>query len=278
MISLEKAIKDTEESVFLEGKVVHTERWQSVDISQKREAQMVELLHHSLEAQMPPSIQMLQNEVKPNLPWAENHFAERVCGYPLNPGTEWANWPWAKSADSHRDGWEMFNHNYMERYWPKLAGYSPTRTVKEWIGSAEKRLGAEPLEGIRNQYGDLHDLVNLLAEEPLTRQAYLPIWFPEDTGAQNTGRKPCTLGYHFIMRDNRLDLTYYIRSCDLYRHFRDDVYMTARLAQWVLQWCKAKSDKWNQVELGVLRMHITSLHMFVGDFQVMFGENPNDPR
>lgn len=269
MTSLKQAIKETIEALYLDGSLVHTERWQSVDISQKKEAQMVELLHHSLEAMMPRTIGELQVMTSPNLPWAEDHFKERVCGYPVNPGVEWENWPWANSADGHRKE-EIFNHNYMERYWPKFACNIPARDEREWVS---KVIDPPHKAGIRNYYGDLSDLIDLLVEEPLTRQAYLPVWFPEDTGIQNRGRKPCTLGYHFIMRNNRLDVTYYIRSCDLYRHFRDDVYLTVRLAQWVLNWCKTRSDKWSEVEPGTLRMHITSLHMFVGDYQKMFGED-----
>ena len=66
-------------------------------------------------------------------------------------------------------------------------------------------------------YGDLDDVVTLLTNDPLTRQAFLPMWFPEDTGVVHGTRVPCSLGYHFMQRDGRLSITYYIRSCDIVR-------------------------------------------------------------
>jgi thymidylate synthase len=83
-------------------------------------------------------------------------------------------------------------------------------------------------------------------------------------------RVPCSLGYHFIIRDNDLHVAYFIRSCDFYRHFRDDIYLTCRLAQWVLGQCKLHAEDedmkfWAQVGVGTIHMHMTSLHCFRGD-------------
>jgi thymidylate synthase len=73
---------------------------------------------------------------------------------------------------------------------------------------------------------------------------------------------PCTLGYHFLLRDDVLSMTYFIRSCDFIRYFRDDVYMACRLVQWV-------SSRLEEADVmaqpGVLTMHIVSLHCFEGD-------------
>jgi thymidylate synthase len=78
-------------------------------------------------------------------------------------------------------------------------------------------------------------VIDLLRDRPTTRQAFIPIWFPEDTGAHHGERVPCTLGYHLMARDGRLKIVYYMRSCDFLRHFRDDVYMAGRLCQWVCE-------------------------------------------
>ena len=118
---------------------------------------------------------------------------------------------------------------------------------------------------IHFDYGDLGDIIKLLADQPLTRQAYLPVWFPEDTGALHGGRLPCTLGYQFIMRDGRFHIIYPIRSCDFVRHFRDDIYMTVRLLQWVKERAAELNSVWDEVRLGTYTMHITSLHCFVQD-------------
>lgn len=259
---------------FKRAPEVHPQRWQGVDVSQRPEAKMVELLHETIQTPLPSEkMSFYQGSIKPNLPWADDHFTERVCGYPINPGTEWANWPWGNSAADHLEPNGQFNHNYMERYWPKQAGdvEEPTIDVGSWV-ALNNREGAKrfPHKGIRYKYGDLNDLVDHLAQEPDTRQAYLPIFFPEDTGTMNPTRKPCTLGYHFILRHGFFHVTYYMRSCDFYRHWADDCYMTVRLHLWILENLRRRDpDTWNSVKLGFFTMHITSLHMFTNDLRLV---------
>ena len=112
---------------------------------------------------------------------------------------------------------------------------------------------------------DARDVVAHLAHDPQSRQAYLPIWFPEDTG-KTTVRVPCTLGYHFIQRHKFLHCTYYIRSCDAVRHMRDDIYLTVRLQLWMLEQLRLIDPDWKLVKPGLFTMHIVSLHMFRNDF------------
>ena len=184
-------------------------------------------------------------DIKPDLPWADDHFAERVSGIPHNPPPSEAWWPHATSNDTFKTAGDKFSHTYPERFWPIQAG---TKNFEK------------PNMGIRFRYGDLNDLIKLLVKEPLTRQAYLPIFFPEDTGAHHGQRIPCTLGYHFIRRGDYLHVVYYIRSCDFVRHFRNDIYLTVRLLLWVLE-----QTKWQNVSPGTFVMHVTSLHCFVND-------------
>jgi thymidylate synthase len=218
----------------------------------KAEHETVELMFYSFQLGLwKDSIDYWQHHVKPNLPWAEDHFLERVAGRPDNPGVEWRNWPFHQSADTFRNADGQFSHTYMERYW------------------------TPPIDGIRYRFGDLNDVVNLLDGQPHTRQAFLPVWFPEDTGVVHQGRVPCTLGYHFIMRNKRLSIVYYIRSCDYIRHFRDDVYMTIRLLIWMLTRLRERSSVWNDVMPGSMVMHITSLHMFINDF-ILFLRTDDD--
>jgi thymidylate synthase len=100
----------------------------------------------------------------------------------------------------------------------------------------------------------------------------LPIWFPEDTGSSHGGRVPCTLGYHFIRRDNVLHVVYFIRSCDYLRHFRDDIYLAVRKVMWIikeLQEIGGHSDSWMKVKPGTFTMHITSLHIFENEYELV---------
>lgn len=249
------------------SKAVHTERWQGTDISKRKEMVTHELLNVEINVLLTgENLDLYRKDIKPNLPWADDHFAERVCGVPLNPGREWANWPWGKSAEGFIEG-GVFNHNYMERYWPKFANMGKAVGYQDADDfEIHPNFTGDPNAGIRHEYGDMMDLVKLLANEPLTRQAYIPIFFPEDTGIGDGGRKPCTLGYHFIMREGRLNVWYPLRSCDFIRHFSDDIYLTVRLLLWVLEECrKINPEVWNNIKPGTYSMHCTSLHIFAND-------------
>ncbi len=248
--SLEYAIMDAEQTLRRYGTKVHTDNWQGIDIASRPEAEMIEYLYFNFEAPLPvKDLDYYQTQIRPNLPFADLAFLERISGIAMNPGEAWKSWPWAHSANNHRENSGQFEHTYQERHWP--------------IDTQAR--------GIRFPIGDTNDMIHQLAHDPYTRQAYLPIFFPEDTGFQ--GRKPCTLGYLFLMRDNKLDITYYIRSCDLYRHFRDDIYMTVRLLLWVLVRCQnINPDVWSKVTPGKFRMDIGSLHVFVNDAKIIWGD------
>lgn len=249
-------------------------QWQGLDIKGDSSKVTWELREVILAMRMPEGRDRAQAEYRPNLPWAEDHFQERVSGKPLNPppSNEW--WPFAQGAnEAFKAGTALrFSHTYPERYWPKHAGHARSTCPH----AAEMEDGKEPgyysnswfcddhaHSGIRFYYGDLSDVVDRLNKNPYTRQAYLPVWFPEDTGAPDGERVPCSLGYHFMIRQNRLHMTYHIRACDFMRHFRDDVYMTVRLGQWVQ--AQLLEIGGYDFDMGDLTMHIGSFHIFEGD-------------
>jgi len=239
------AIKRAKEKLYSLGKEVYSGKWQSVDV----EHSMWELFNHNFSTAMPQTIEEMVKEVKPNLPWADDHFEERVSGKPLNPppSNEW--WPFAQSGNKQFKADKKFSHTYPERIW------SPYR------------------KGIRFKYGDMDDVIDLLEREPFTRQAYLPIWFPEDTGAHHKERVPCTLGYHFIRRDEWLHMFYFIRSCDYIRHFRDDIYMAMRKARFILDELQKRNKDWADVKLGIYDMKIVSLHCFASEKEILKQSN-----
>lgn len=227
--------------------------WQS----QKTEVRTRELMGVVLEYLLPVDRDTLANETLCNLPWAEDHFQERVSGQPLNPPPSEQWWPFNQNGNAAHKADEKFSHTYPERFWPKRANAFPTDDNPEGVNW-----------GIRYKLGDLSDVVALLRRSPASRQAYLPVWFPEDTGTVHGGRVPCSLGYHFLIRGGQLHCWYSMRSCDLLRHFPDDVYMAGRLVQWV---CDQLNDPGGldpeQALLypGVLTMTISSLHVFETD-------------
>jgi len=265
-----KTIDFAHESFKNRSVKIHTEKWQGVDIQEKPEMATRELLNFSFSVPiMTEDPTALMKDTQANDPWAENHFRERVSGFPLNPGVEWANWPYGKSADRFREN-GIFNHTYAERYWPQYAGRFGPVNVPDLDALTEEAEISSPNQGIRYGYGDLDDVISLLAREPNTRQAYLPVWFPEDTGVRHGGRVPCSLGYHFLHRHGYLHISYFLRSCDFVRHFRDDLYLTARLQVWVLEQLRKRSSAWSSVKPGFFNMHIMSFHIFEADWGPLF--------
>lgn len=244
------------------GNHLETESWQGI----KKPPEFFEALNVSFAAMIPP-IATIALQIKPNLPWADDHFLERIGGRPLNPGEQYKNWPPYKNNPSNdkfrTTGEGQFSHTYMERFWPKDAGINDGNSIEEKIFKTNR--------GIRYEYGDLNTMIEVMKAEPFTRQAYLPIWFPEDGEAALAGaRVPCTLGYHFIRRGDSLHVSYYIRSCDFIRHFRDDIYLCCKLAYHILKILKANDyTKWLNVTPGIFTMHISSLHIFSKEYNFL---------
>jgi len=300
--SFDAAIGYAQAKLMMAGEEVDTGRWQGYPTAGKADLVTKEVMNLTLEVPMYRSIhtpgdllenlQVLREEIQPNLPWADRHFEERVAGLPANPGYEYQNWPWwrgqtgvtnvltgrkvdvvskehAHPASIIPEYEFKFSHTYMERFWPKEAGHldQPHKT--------DRVIGYRNHRGIRYDYGDLDDVVQLLFEEPATRQATFPIFFPEDTGCLHRGRIPCTLHYHFMLRDRKLHMWYPIRSCDLVRHFRDDLYMACRLNLWVIQQLidkelrSERSQIWVDAYPGTLHFTAYSFHVHKGDMHLV---------
>lgn len=264
---IEDLLKD-----FYNG-LTHTRKagvWQGIDSF--KDYNMKVIRDAKISGTIPKTIEELTETVSPDLPWAEEHFNERISGLPLNPGKSYLNWPYAKfkeNNDEFKNESEQFSHTYMERFWPKMAGnilgirydneLGFCMSKKElFITDTPKDSTHPPMLGIRYHYGDLNDVINQLRVNKLTRQAYLPIFFPEDTGAVHGKRVPCTLGYLFEIWDNKLDITYYIRSIDVYRHLRNDIYLACRLTQHI--------STILEIDTGTINMYMANAHLFENDF------------
>jgi len=253
-LTFDAAIEDTRIKLTNASKTIDANQWQSIKIPSTVRFKEYTNVYFIVSLANTLDLNHWRSDIKPNIPWADVAFEERVSGTPWNPGTAWKSWPWAKSAEQFKP--ERFSHSYAERYWPKFAGvYSD-----DWLKDATSNAKAiAPKRGVRFPYGDLLNVVMLLDKDPLTRQAYLPVWFPEDTGVVHNERVPCSLGYHFLHRDGKMDITYYIRSCDFIRHFRDDLYMTLRLLLWMIN--RVNFD----VKPGLFTFHCVSMHCFEND-------------
>lgn len=261
-MNLDEAIIRLGRKLVTTGYHIETDTWQGV----KNPISFFECLDSTVKMFIPDTDWEAKDLSKCNMPWAEEHFKERISGLPLNPGNTYHKWPFYGRDKEMRPG-EQFTHTYMERYWPKYAGkFSDTNMVyNDERGNILENYGLNPHMGIRYNVGDLNDVISLIEIDPFTRQAYLPVFFPEDTGAVHGGRIPCSIGYHFIIRFNRLHVVYQLRSCDYIRHLPDDIYLTVRLAQHIIEKLnnsQSFKEKGLTILPGILTLHITSLHIF----------------
>lgn len=239
-----------------EGEEVDVGEWQAQKVSHPLQI-TVELENVCIQHEIPETSAELATEIQPNMPWAEDQFQERVSRIPHNPPPSHAWWPHAQKTNEEHLEEGLFSHTYPERFWP-------AQTYEE--AGASRTIVRAIRRGIRFPYGDLDDVVRKLVYEPLTRQAVLAVWHPEDQWAMTEGhRVPCSLTYHFMARRGRLNVQYVIRSCDFVRHFADDAYMAARLGQWVRSEVNKRSKGQVAWSMGQLTMTMHSLHVFKGD-------------
>ncbi len=229
-VNFNSAINQVYQNILTNGEKVDPWKWQGVEVKYG----MIEYLWENFMVPVNHDIGNLACQCQADIPWADEHFNERISGQATNPGNSYLNWPYYADDSKWKEG-DVFTHTYQERMWiPQTMGY-------------------------RYYLGNLGDVILLLKRNPKTRQAFLPIWFPEDTGACHGGRVPCSIGYHFIIRNDCIHITYYIRSVDVIRHLHNDLYLAARLLIWV----RNQVDK--SLNLGYLNFNAISVHCFESD-------------
>lgn len=177
------------------GTLVHRKSWQGKE-AQDREA--VRELQNYQYTVLAPHL----GQLDPNQPWADEEFKERTQTKHTNPGEAYKLRPdvWEELLET--EGWAKggFSYTYNERFQP---------------------------EAIRQ-------LVDQLYVDPTTRRAYLTVWHPGDNKLALDHRVPCSLGYFFQADDDRLNMTYFMRSCDWTRHWDDDVYLALKLRDYII--------------------------------------------
>lgn len=151
------------------------------------------------------------------LSWAEKEFKERINRRSTNPGNAWKEW---------KEFWEpklvqgKFDYTYSERWTPQLDA-----------------------------------LIAKLKDNPTTRRAVLLTYYPEDI--HMAGRVPCTVASQYVIRRNKLNALYFLRSSDTVNLLPADLYHYIRLQQWL-------SDKL-KISIGTFGLIIGSLHIYYKD-------------
>jgi thymidylate synthase len=242
VLSTKEAVDNAIRALLISGQKTSSAKWQGTPMADSASAhrnEIVEVCDIFLRMDMCNFTPELAESTGADLPWAEDHFQERLAG-PSNPGEQYKYWPYANDYTAYQTG-DKFSHTYQERFWP------------------------DPNTGFRFSAGNYFDIENRLSNDPSSRQAFLAIWHPEDQ-SENNVRVPCTIGYWFKVTKGVLDITYLIRSCDARRHFRNDIYMTQRLAHGMLS---ALRNEGHDIQLGKMNMWIGSFHCFESDLYAL---------
>lgn len=145
-----------------------------------------------------------------------------INGYPSNPGNSWMLWRRVWEPLLRPDG--KFDYTYSER-----------------------------LNG-------LFKMTDLMIKDPGNRRIWWPIFWEKDAQLlieKQSVRVPCSLGYQFQIRDNKLLMTYIMRSCDLMTHWANDLYMAS--------WIQAAIAYRLNIKAGSLTMMMHSLHVYAKD-------------
>ncbi len=165
-------------------------------------------------------------DLHPTQPWADLEFAERVGRQRVNPGEAWKARADVWTEFLEADG--RFSYTYPER-----------------IGD------------------QLEEVIGELAEHPHSRQLYVAIFDGIiDPPRRGIRRVPCSLGYYFLWRQNRLDITYAMRSCDFAVHWSNDVYLARCIQEYVA--------RESGLEPGFFTQIVYSLHIYNKDIEGVF--------
>ena len=157
--------------------------------------------------------------------WCQVELAERLSDYPENPGRAWLvrQEYWKKFLNEKSE----FDYTYQSRY-----------------------------------YLALPRVVSLLREDRYTRRAIINMWSPNEPLDCLSVRVPCSMYYHFLYRDNVLNVSYHQRSCDFSEHWSNDLYLTYRLTDYI---CSVTG-----LSLGRITHHVGSLHVYNKDVEGVF--------
>lgn len=178
------------------------------------------MLHHTNEFYWDVAITYLGG----NKIWCSLEFSERISSTHINPGMSWLEdsvlWKQYLNTDN------KFDYTYNER--------------------------------ISKQ---IQQIISTLQQIPNSRQAILTIYdFHDDFHSWNgTKRVPCSMYYHFLLRDNCLNVIYNQRSCDFLKHFIHDSYLAYKMMCFIAEKIQA--------EPGDLIHTINSLHAFNIDLE-----------
>ena len=119
-----------------------------------------------------------------------------------------------------------------------------------------------------NEYSNITQfdyVINILSKDKDSRQAIININSIFHKYIPNIKDFPCTTTMHFMIRNNKLNLTVHMRSCDIVLGFCNDVFQFTEIQKLVYFSLK---EKYNNLELGSYTLLANSLHLYERHFDM----------
>jgi hypothetical protein len=138
-----------------------------------------------------------------------------------------------------------------------IAGKSVPQTViavgPQFTNYAENNGQFHGAYGLRTN-GQYAHVVDKIKNDPDTRQAVVTIWNPEFDNMPQKRDYPCTVLHQFRVRDNKLNMSVYMRSNDVWLGAAYDFFQFTRVQ---LAICSILG-----IEPGMYAHHVGSLHIY----------------
>jgi len=146
---------------------------------------------------------------------------------------------------------EAFDYSDLDKYGLK-ENLSEMRKV--FFTTEANRFGHSYRSFWRGPFGknDLSDVVDLLEKQPSTKRALLT--FVDPIG----GKVPCVNVIHFLIRQGRLDLSYFARGQDIYLKFCADAICVHDFGLMISEAL--------DIKIGTIAGNISSAHIYRKDF------------
>jgi thymidylate synthase len=247
-----QAVQETERDLWEIGINVHPATMQDKDVKDDPDYLTKEVRHYGFHVQSWRHNEVGENEVLEYVykdPKAAEdvqlyigaEFWDRVSGTARNPGTAW---------QYRKDVWNEFMHGgkfaytYSERMAPQIL-----RIMQELRDRPETR------QAIINIHSNI--AASELFDETKTHHLVMPGADIRNMGGKS--RIPCSLYYQIMIREEKVDLVYAMRSCDFLVHFPVDIMLAMRLQTWF-------ADRLEK-GVGLFTYFTGSLHSYAKDMK-----------
>ena len=227
-------LSEVHRDLFEMGIRVKPKTMQDKVITGRKEYETIELSGYSFAIMDTADIDDMIKARGLNLEWCYADLAERLSPDLINPGT----------AYKLREEWEEFVHG------DKFA-YTYNERIRE----------------------QLRDTIDVLEFDNASRQAVITIYNGTMDSANRGGlsRVPCSMYYQFLIRGNKLDVIYTMRSSDFMTHFPYDIWMAAQLQNRILSELNDKKlINARMIKPGKLVFFSGSLHCYEKDIPHTF--------